>query len=312
MPAIWKAISAPGFNTGLVNKKRNMKQSFFITIIICTAIAAKAQFATNLVVSPQPPASLISWTQRDLNFIVINQSGASRQAKIKAELKMADGTVVGTTNLAKARVINLGFGNDIFSVDDVFSAVLMQFSGKIKTAIDRTGKLPADNYQLCVRLVTPTDYVPFTEEKCRNFTVAALQLAIPVIPANESWLKPEAAQSVITFRWTPVTPLPSSPVWYRLLVFEILDNQTPMQALRSNMPLLQKDVVGTTQYIWQPQLSIGGTAKTDTVPTVSVKRAFIWTLQCLDAAGQPLGDGHVNGDGISEPHIFYVGKETDK
>lgn len=288
-----------------------MKQSFFITIIICTAIAAKAQFATNLVVSPQPPASLISWTQRDLNFIVINQSGASRQAKIKAELKMADGTVVGTTNLTKARVINLGFGNDIFSVDDVFSAVLMQFSGKIKTAIDRTGKLPADNYQLCVRLVTPTDYVPFTEEKCRNFTVAALQLAIPVIPVNESWLKPEAAQSVITFRWTPVAPMQSLPVTYRLLVFEVLSGQTSMQALRSNMPLLQKDVVGTTQYIWQPQLAMMTSGNADSVATWPEKRTFIWTLQCLDGTGLPLGDGNVNGDGISEPIIFYVGKQPD-
>ncbi len=285
-----------------------MKKLFIICVIIGSAIAAAAQFTTTLVVSPQPPASLISWTQKDVSFIVINQSGATRQAKIKAELKTTDGNVVGVTNLAKARVINVGFGNEIFSVDDVFSPALMQFSGKVKTAIDKTGKLPADNYQLCVRLVTPTDYIPFTEEKCRNFTVAALQLAIPVMPANETVLKPEAAQSVITFRWTPVTPIPSAPVTYRLLVFEMLDRQTPMQAFRSNMPLLQKDVIGTTQYIWQPQLAMMAGSQKDSVASQE-KRTFIWTLQCLDSNGQPLGDGHINGDGIGEPGIFYVGKK---
>lgn len=308
MRPTWRVIFAQDFNTGLENKKCTMKKLILIKIILCTAIAAAGQFSTSLVVSPQPPASLISWTQRNLSFVVINQSGASRQAKIKAELKNTDGTVVGTTNLAKARVINVGFGNDVFSVDDVFSPVLMQFSGKVKSVLDRTGKLPADNYQLCVRLVTPTDYVPFTEERCRNFSIAALQLAIPVMPANETVLKPEVAQSVITFRWTPVTPIPALPVTYRLLVFEVMEKQTPMQALRSNMPLLQKDVVGTTQYFWQPQQYMKETIKTDSVSSAVQRRSFVWTLQCLDSNGQPLEDGHINGDGISEPAIFYVGK----
>lgn len=288
-----------------------MKKFFLTSVIICSVVSAFAQFTTNLVISAQPPASLISWTQRDLNFIVINQSGAARQAKIKTELKTSDGTIVGATNLVKARTVNIGFGNTAFSFEDVFSPVLMQFNGKVRTAIEKTGKLPADNYQLCVRLVTPTDYVPISEEKCRSFTVAALQLAIPVIPVNESWLKPEAAQSVITFRWTPVAPMQSLPVTYRLLVFEVLSGQTSMQALRSNMPLLQKDVVGTTQYIWQPQLAMMTSGNADSVATWPEKRTFIWTLQCLDGTGLPLGDGNVNGDGISEPIIFYVGKQPD-
>ncbi|MBK8952783.1 MAG: hypothetical protein IPM85_11360 [Chitinophagaceae bacterium] len=288
-----------------------MKKLFFTSILICATAAGFTQLTTTLVVAPQPPASLISWTQRDLNFIVVNQSGATRQVKIKTELKTTDGTIVGSTNLAKARIVIVGFGNDIFSIEDVFSPVLMQFTGKVKTSLDKTGKLPADNYQLCVKLVTPTDFVPISEEKCRNFTIAALQLAIPVMPANETTLKPEAAQSVITFRWTPVAPQPSSPVTYRLLVFEVLDKQTPMQALRSNLPLLQKEVTGITQYIWQPQLAMLTSGETDSKATQPIKRTFIWTLQCLDSKGQPLGDGNINGDGISEPAIFYVGKYTN-
>jgi hypothetical protein len=38
-------------------------------------------------------------------------------------------------------------------------------------------------------------------------------------------------------------------------------------------------------------------------------KAFIWTIQTLDAAGLPVSDGNVNGDGRSEPIVFYVKKK---
>jgi hypothetical protein len=113
------------------------------------------------------------------------------------------------------------------------------------------------------------------------------------------------------------------------LVFEALENQTPMQALRSNQPLLNKDVIGTTQFILQPQMMmIPCSPCPDMEPDmdsamalkagVSTSRSnvrtktFIWTIQCFDNLGRPFGVGNINGDGISEPIIFYVGKEADK
>ncbi len=47
------------------------------------------------------------------------------------------------------------------------------------------------------------------------------------------------------------------------------------------------------------------TAKTN-LDTDMDAYAFIWTLQTLDSRGVPFGDGNVNGDGISEPNIFFV------
>ena len=132
----------------------------------------------------------------------------------------------------------------------------MQFTGKYKTSLDKTGKLPADNYQLCVQLVTPVDYIRLSEEMCRPFNLASFQLSIPVMPANDILLDPKQAQTAITFRWTPISPRPVFPVTYRIMVFEVLEKQQPVQAMRSNLPLLVKDVIGTTQYIWQPQLGM--------------------------------------------------------
>jgi hypothetical protein len=109
---------------------------------------------------------------------------------------------------------------------------------------------------------------------------------------------------------------------YRVTVFEVLENQTPMQALRSNQPLLAKDIVGTTQYIWQPQLGLTMCCpmgdpdfdlkiKKDSGDVVHVDPdfdayAYIWTIQTFDSRGAPFGDGNINGDGISEPNVFFI------
>lgn len=283
--------------------------------------SAMAQFNTNLVVTPQPPGSIFNWGARDMVYGVSNAAGITRRVVIKATIKTIDGTVAGSTNLAKAAVITLAGGNQFFYAADVIPAAIMVFNGKYKLSLDKTGKLPSDNYQLCVQLVTPVDFLPMSEERCRSFNLAAFQLPIPVMPANDMELDVKLAQSAITFRWTPVTPRPVFPVTYRILVFEVLPQQQPVQALRSNFPLLDKTITGTTQYIWQPQLGMldfteGGDTTGTQKAGVSTSRSdvrtksrqFVWTIQALDAQGQPFSDGNVNGDGVSEPVVFRVGK----
>lgn len=292
-----------------------MKKALLSAAICFVTGISSAQLNTNLTMIANPPGTLIDWDNKTLTYIVVGGTGLIVEAKIKTEIKTLDGTVAATTNLARARKILAGGNNLILYVGDVMPLDVMTFNGKFKTSLERSGKLPADNYQICVQLVNPTDYRPLSEAKCRNFNLAAFQLAIPTMPYNEQVLKAEQAQTAITFRWAPVAPPPSFPVTYRLLVFEVLNSQTPMQALRSNHPLLAKDIIGTTQYIWQPQLGMidccpAGTGNHDSTGTKP--KTFIWTIQCLDSFGNPFGDGNINGDGISEPNIFYVSKGDKK
>lgn len=302
-------------------KRMKMKKAILLAMLYVSCSSAMAQFNTNLVVTPQPPGSIFNWGARDMVYGVSNAAGITRRVVIKATIKTIDGTVAGSTNLAKAAVITLAGGNQFFYAADVIPAAIMVFNGKYKLSLDKTGKLPSDNYQLCVQLVTPVDFLPMSEERCRSFNLAAFQLPIPVMPANDMELDVKLAQSAITFRWTPVTPRPVFPVTYRILVFEVLPQQQPVQALRSNFPLLDKTITGTTQYIWQPQLGMldfteGGDTTGTQKAGVSTSRSdvrtksrqFVWTIQALDAQGQPFSDGNVNGDGVSEPVVFRVGK----
>jgi len=305
-----------------------MKKIILIAAICFTGHICTAQFNTILVISPNPPGSLLDWSTKDLTYIISASAGGAGQVVIKATLKTTDGTVAATTNLAKARVItiNPATGNVILYAADVIPLETMIFTGKFKISMDKTGKLPAGSYELCVQLVRPVDFLPASQEQCRMFTIAAFQLPIPITPASETVLDIEKAKNIITFRWTPVAPRPPTQVIYRVTIFEILPNQTPMQALRSNQPLLAKDIFGTTQFIWQPQLGLtycckdgdvtgDGRMKKDTSrrgvgpdmePDMMDAYSFIWTLQTLDQQHRPFGDGNINGDGISEPNVFFI------
>ena len=49
-------------------------------------------------------------------------------------------------------------------------------------------------------------------------------------------------------------------------------------------------------------------------------KKYVWIIQSFDKLGQPLGDGNINADGVSEPTVFFVRqkvkdikiKDTDK
>lgn len=281
---------------------------FIISALACTT--GLAQVNSNLVLMAQPPAQLSEWgNRREVLTLILSAPGAvTGPFKIKAEIKSLDGTVIGSADLAKTPVFTGNpNGTTLLIANDVIPLEFMMFTGKYKTSLQRTGKLPADTYILCVQPVRPTDYVPLGAEQCKNFYMATTQLPILMKPYNEEVLEGKTAQTAITFRWTPVAPRQSSPVTYRLQVFEVLPAQSPVQALRSNQPLLDKEIFAATQFIWQPQLSfMPGDSETKKLPT------FIWTIQSLDKDRKPVTQTDGNGEGRSEPLIFFIDPDKNK
>ncbi len=289
-----------------------MKKLISTAIAIFIVATAMAQIKFNLIVNAQPPAQLSEWGNRRevLTLIVTGQGAAGGgQFKIKTEIKTTDGTVIGKADLARTPVFTLNSTGAplILVANDVMPLEFMVFTGKYKTSLERTGKLPADNYIICIRPVSITDYIPLGEEICKNFYLASTQLPILMKPYNEEVIDAKKAQTAIIFRWSPVVPTQPSPVTYRIQVFEVLPTQSPVQALRSNQPLLDKEIVAATQFIWQPQLSfLPYDEETKKLPT------FIWTIQSLDASHNPVTQTDGNGEGRSEPLIFFVNPDKNK
>ena len=167
-------------------------------------------------------------------------------------------------------------------------------------SIQTSGKLPPGNYQLCIQVLgsipgTTREIEMLKVPVCRPFTQATYQLPNLLTPLDKTWLDAATAKSVITFRWSSIVPRTQEHVTYRLQVYEVKDNQLPMQALRSNMPVLSTDVVNT-QYIWRPQLDFSR----------SEGYVFIWTIQTLDVKGNPVTTADALNMGWSEPQVFGV------
>ena len=302
------------------------KISSLVLTIIITAFAA-AQVKLDVVLSPTPPANLTEWSNRRevLTVIVSPQPGLALQFKIKAMITASDGTIAGTNDLSRAQVFTLQSTPLILTAMEVIPVENMIFTGKYKNSLDRTGKLPSDNYTLCLQAVRVQDLSPIGLSVCKPFFLATTQLPTLMKPYNEEILDGKKAQTTIIFRWTPVTPRLPEPVTYRIQVFEILGFQTPMQALRANQPILDQEVSSATQYIWRPQMDFFPCCKDGDVTgderNINTSEAglgsgkgnktrhmprFIWTIQSLDMHGDPITRTDGNGEARSEPIMFFV------
>jgi hypothetical protein len=283
-----------------------MKQKILIACCLLCSIITNAQLTTNLVLNPRASARLSEWAlNKSTITLIVTNIQSPRRGKIKATLKSSDGTTVSTTNLNTAKTFVFGDGNTILNADAVFPLEVQQFVGKYVNALNRTGKLPADNYQLCVELVEEATFARLAPEQCRSFFVSAAQLPICMMPAKDQELDAAVARTAITFRWTPLIPKPQAATNYRLQVFEVLENQTAMQALRSNQPLLDQVIIERTQFIWQPQLPMIVNDVKDSSALPSKDLRFIWSIQTLDDKGEPIAVD-ANYEGRSEPIPFII------
>ncbi len=294
-----------------------MKNKILIAFFLLFNIVANGQLTTNLVLNARPPATLTEWslTRGTITYVISNLQSGPRKAKIKVTIKATDGTEVSTTDLNRARTIIIPDGNSILNAATVFPLEIQRFTGKYQNSLNRTGKLPADSYQFCVELVEEASFAPLAPPQCRSFSVAGLQLPILMMPANEQALDSKKAQTAIMFRWTPLVPKPTTVVNYRLQVFEILSNQQPVQALRSNQPILDKVIIGQTQFIWQPQGILGFEKEQSQDSLIQRKgwdgtikgtgKRFIWIIQTLDAVQNPIGVD-ANYEARSEPILFFI------
>ncbi len=276
-----------------------MKILFIGLLCICQATAF-AQIATVLNLN-KPSATLSEWARNTstIVYIATNPDPMPRQVIIRTELKTTDGATVATKDLSQAEVFQLRDGNTIFSAKEVLPLHQMNFSGSYKSTLERTGKLPAGAYLLEVQLLNPTTLAPVSALQTRSFFLTAIQLPNLLMPVDKDSIDVLVASTVITFRWTPVTPRTAEQVYYRLQVFEILPFQQPLQALRGNQPLLDVEVRNQQQYYWRPQLAL----KTDTLP-----KKFIWTIQAMNGDRVPMGTD-ANAEARAEPFMFIIRKK---
>ena len=241
------------------------------------------QFQLQLKVASNPPQFIADWeNQKQLLILTVTSpAGAAPIVRIGCVIQSGS-TVIARTDVKRMPNIRMDQPVKIFYTDDVLPA-----NALIVTVPDN--KLPEGDYTLCVRLFDETGQRPLTQPVCQPFSIRSYQQPQLILPADKSTLLPAQAKT-IQFRWTPVSPAPTGIVNYKLQVFEVMGGQYPEQAVRSNQPVLEKELPGATQFIWIPQNDIQ-------------PNQYVWTVQALDREGRPIG----KQEGRATPFSFKIG-----
>jgi hypothetical protein len=275
----------------------------YIFIFLCSlsSICATAQ---NLI-SPitinlpaNPPANTADWATMVPPVMIL------------AQTKLVNGQLNGMVQESKIMVAIMDGNNKICGTVTQQNAPSSNFNGVSKNwtgaavlgLIGQDCVLKPGSYQLCVRFTgsnMATSNV-ILGEACKPFTIPEKKQAesfsppTNISPANEKKFTEAEIKTPISFRWTPLVPKPKEPVTYRLKVWQLMQGQTGVQAMRSNSPLVEKDVTNLTQAV---------VANLYTGPCKPPYLCdFIWNVQALDKEGKPVG----SNNGMSEGTSFNV------
>lgn len=286
---------------------KNKITYILIMLGIFTARIASAQYSLSLNLVTPAPTYFSDWGRSNagnVNVQVTTDKIPSSLIKFRVQLMNENGSQIADNNPVTSPVYTVKYGINVFTLDKVLQPESLRFTdGAVIRSIRTNGRLPAGIYQICVQLLNGTSNLELLRAPvCRTFIQVNYQLPYLLSPSDKTWLDANIAQSVITFRWSSIVPQPKEPVIYRIQVFEVKDNQQPMQALRSNQPILETELRNTTQYFWRPLLNLKD----------STGHIFIWTVQTLDSKGYPIPTVDDNTQGRSEPMTFGVCNKLGK
>lgn len=279
-------------------KKYRLLLALIMTLVVQISLG---QISLNLALNSRPQPWLSQWDNPVNGVMIISyiQGAASinPSIKIRTTLLNENGSVIGLSRPGSERVYTLRPGVNQFTMADALQLQNLRLYGNYQNLVQRSGRLSAGQYQLMVEITDIKNDV-VDAKQTRPFFVTSYQLPILMQPANNAQLDAHIAQSIITFRWTALTPTTQERATYRVQVFEVLPGEQPMQAFRGNPPLLDEETTqGSTQYVWRTDLPmIDSTAN----------RQFIWTVQSLDVNGQPIPTADNNVQGRSEPAMFTI------
>jgi hypothetical protein len=243
----------------------------------------------NFTVKQKLPADVSTWNTVPAGLILVAKymgQGNVQGTKLVLQIKKGGSRICGN-NISTANML------DPFSTRN-FNA------NELTGAFTQCPKLAAGNYTLCAQFFGE-NRKEISAEACREFIVEdAVQVQESysppqnITPGNGKIFKAEELKGPVTFRWTPLVPKPQQPVTYRLKVWQLMQGQTGVQAMRSNTPVVEKEVNNITQ------------AVVTNIYTGPCKPPylcdFVWQVQALNKEGKPMG----SGNGMSELWSFAV------
>jgi hypothetical protein len=195
-----------------------------------------------------PPANMAEWATAVPPVMILAQTklvngqinGMVQESRILVTIKSAGNKVCGTYTAQTAPMSN-------------FNSATKNWTGaNVLSLLGQECILKPGSYELCVQFysfdlrVLGESCKPFNIEEKKQESFSPPQ---NVFPNNEKSFKETEVKAPITFRWTPIVPKPKEPVVYRLRVWQLMQGQNSMNTMRSNTPIVEKEVTNVTQAV---------------------------------------------------------------
>ena len=110
-------------------------------------------------------------------------------------------------------------------------------------------------------------------------------------PSNGKLFNSSEGSKPVLFRWTAIVPKPKEAVTYRLRVWQLMQGQNGMEAMRNNQPIITKDVVNITQ------AAISNLYTGPCKPPYLCD--FVWAVEVLNSDGVSVGNSNAGSNAYS-------------
>lgn len=266
---------------------------FFVLLFICEAAFAQVNVVVNL--PPVMPSELNQWRDNpSLVTVIFNNNGATlNNLRIGYKIRdLSKGTNIITTkdNQLPAQVFNTGA--NVFPGQSLFSFPNVEINNDFYNTAATTNSLPEGQYEFCLYVLDPANtLITLTGSQCAYFQVIIPQPISLLQPVNNiTYPKVQGIATYPQFLWTPAYTQ-GVPVNYRLRIVPVFQGQNQYDALTTNQPLVNKDIL-TTNYQYTPS-----DPSFELYPT-AIK--FAWQIRATNQFGNPV----TANDGKSDVFCF--------
>lgn len=174
-----------------------------------------------------------------------------------------------------------------------FDQVMSQLDNEVRNQVVQEGTIPEGSYILNIEAIPENNSGTIASPpSVTPFTVRYPQTPTLINPPDQSNLTLETP----VFNWTPIVGMQGITVDYSFLLVEVLDFQTPVQALNSNRAHAQRTLTNQNSIVYTPEF----------LP-LEEGQQYAWQVTA-GAQGQTLP---IKNDGVSEISTF-VYKEGSK
>ncbi len=271
-----------------------MKKFYNVIFIIFFSVFFIHQnnYAQNITavpnINPYPSPYTTDWETNPAalgSVTLFNNSNSDLQVKLRVRINLNN---KGIVFISTGNVLDVpAFSSLIVNNTQITKIENTEFpNSELKNQIQQTGRLPEGNYTACFDVINLND-IPILSNTCANFKIIYPEPPHIIYPANNDSLQANTMYPV--FQWTPVIVPPDYQIRYIIKICEILQGQTPLQALSSNIPILEDQNILNSTLVYPIS-----------APPLEKDKKYVWQVQVLDQYNYP----PTKNDGKSEIFTF--------